>query len=89
MTDYPAATRAKSWFYDCSLTEISGSNPLRGCGYQSQVSVLYCQVEISATGRSLVQRSPTKYAVSECEGEASLTKRPWPARGCRAMDNNA
>jgi hypothetical protein len=28
---------------------------------------LCCQVEISATGRSLVQRSPTDCGVSECD----------------------
>jgi len=30
------------------------------------VSVLSCQVEVCATGRSLVQRSPTEWAVSLC-----------------------
>jgi hypothetical protein len=28
---------------------------------------LCCQVEVSATGRSLVQRSPTDCGVSECD----------------------
>jgi len=40
-------------------------------------------VEVSASGRSPVQRSPTECGVSECDREAS--RRPWPARGCRAM----
>jgi hypothetical protein len=35
----------------------------------SLVGVLYCQLEVSATGRSLVQRSPIKYDVSECDGK--------------------
>jgi hypothetical protein len=30
------------------------------------LSVVCCQVELSATGRSLVQRSPTDCGVSEC-----------------------
>jgi hypothetical protein len=30
------------------------------------VSVVLCQVEISASGRSLVQRSPTECGVSNC-----------------------
>jgi len=34
--------------------------PRRGHGYLSLMGVVFCQVEISATGRSLVQRSPTK-----------------------------
>ena len=34
----------------------------------SLVSVVYCQVEVSATGRSLVRRrSPTECGVSVCE----------------------
>jgi hypothetical protein len=44
----------------------------------SVVSVVCCQVEVSASGRSLVQRSPTHFGVSECEHESSITSRPWP-----------
>ena len=36
---------------------IAGSNPTGVYGYLSLVSVVCCQVEVSATGRSLVQRS--------------------------------
>jgi hypothetical protein len=35
------------------------------------VSVVCCQVEVSATSWSLVQRSPTECGVSECDREAS------------------
>jgi hypothetical protein len=35
------------------------------------VSVVCCQVEVSATGWSLVQRSPTDCGVSECDREPS------------------
>ena len=41
-------------------------NPARRHGYLSFVSVVYCQVEVSATGRSLVQRSPTEVCVYVC-----------------------
>jgi hypothetical protein len=44
-----------------------------------------CHVEVFATGWSLVQRSPTECGVSECDREASLVRRPWPTRGCRAI----
>ena len=45
------------------------------CGFESHqrdeclstVSVVCCQVEVSATGRSLVQRSHTECGVSECD----------------------
>jgi hypothetical protein len=49
------------------------------------VSVVCCQVEVSATGWSLVQRSPTEYGVSECNREASTMRRPRPPRGCCAI----
>jgi hypothetical protein len=40
---------------------------------------------VSKTGRSLVQRSPTKCGVSECDREASIMCRLWPTRGCCAI----
>jgi hypothetical protein len=43
----------------------------------SLVRVVCCQVEVSATGRSLVQRSPAECGVSECDREASTVRRPW------------
>ena len=41
-----------------------------------------CQVEFSAAGCPLVQRSPTECLVSECDRELSIVRRPWPTRGC-------
>ena len=44
------------------------------------VIVTYCQVEVSVTGRSLVQRSPTECGVSECDSDV-LSDRglcDWP-----------
>jgi hypothetical protein len=38
----------------------------RGLGYLSFVSVVCCQIEVSATSWSLVQRSPTDSAASFC-----------------------
>jgi hypothetical protein len=52
-----------------------------GHGCLSLVKVVFCQVEVSATGWSLVQRSPTECGVSECDREASIMGRPWPTRG--------
>ena len=45
------------------LAGIGGSNPT-GSMDVSVVNVVCCQVEVSATGRSLVQRSSTKRGVS-------------------------
>ena len=52
--------------------------PLRGHVYLSLVSVCY-QVEVSATGRSLIQRNPTECGV--CDREASIMRRSWPTVG--------
>ena len=49
------------------------------------VSVVCCQVEVSASGWSLVQRSLTECGVSGCDREASIMWRPWPTGGCCAI----
>ena len=48
------------------------------------VSVVCCQVEVSATSWSLVQSSPTDGCVVVCDLETSWMRRPWPTRGCCA-----
>jgi hypothetical protein len=45
------------------------------------MSVVCCQVEVSATGCSLVQGSPTECGVSECDREALIIRIPWPTGG--------
>ena len=45
-----------------------------GHGCLALMSVVYCQV--FATGRSLVQRSPTECDVSEYDRETSAIRRP-------------
>jgi hypothetical protein len=44
------------------------------------MSVVCCQVEVSATGRSLVQRTPTEGGVSECD-QGTSQRRPRPTGG--------
>jgi hypothetical protein len=46
----------------------------------SVVNVMCCQVEVSASGRSLVQRSPTECGMYECDREASTMRSLWPTR---------
>jgi hypothetical protein len=55
-----------------------GSNPAVGIDIFSAVTVVLYQVQISASGWSLVQRSPTKCSVSMCDHESSIMNRPWP-----------
>jgi len=58
------AARSKAWVCGRSLAGIVGSNPAGA--WMSVLSVVRCQVEVSATGRSLVQRSPTDCDASLC-----------------------
>ena len=44
----------------------------------SLVSVVCCQVEVSATGRLFVQRNPTECGVSECDLEISTMRKSMP-----------
>jgi hypothetical protein len=68
----PAAARTGAQVCCLSLAGIAVSNPARGHGCLSFVSVVCCQVEVSESGRSLVQRSPTECGVSsECDLENS------------------
>jgi len=51
---------------------------LRGHECLSLVDVVCCQTEVSARGRSLVQRSPTECVVSVRDLETSTMRWPWP-----------
>jgi hypothetical protein len=61
----PVAARSETWVCENSV----GKSPAGGMDVcLSLVSVVCCQVEVSATGLSLVQRSPTECSVSsECD----------------------
>ena len=50
----------------------------RGHGCLSLVSVVCCHIQVSATGRSLVHRSPTECDVSELPLGTATMKRPRP-----------
>jgi hypothetical protein len=56
----PVVVRPKACVCGRSLAVVAGSNPAGGMDVLSPVIVVCCQVEVSATGRSLVQRSPTE-----------------------------
>jgi hypothetical protein len=53
------------------------------------VSVTCCQVGVSATGRSLIQRNLTECGVSECDCEASIMARPLSKRVYCSMENKS
>ena len=80
----PVAVRSKKWVCCRSLAGIAGSNPA-GTVYMSvSWSVVCCQEEASASGRSLVQRSRT-----ECNHEVSIMKSLWPPMDCFAMEKES
>jgi hypothetical protein len=59
-----AAALFKACVYGGLHAGDAGSNPARVHGCLSLVSVVCCRVEVSATGRSLIQRSPTECGAS-------------------------
>jgi hypothetical protein len=61
----------------------SGFESLGVPGRLSLVSVVCCQI-FSASGCSVIQRSPTECGGSERDRKASVM-RPWPTRGCWVM----
>jgi len=65
LSPIPVAERLRAWVCCRSL---AGKNP--SAGMVIGLSVLYCQVEDTAMGWSLVRRSPNECVVSECDREA-------------------
>ena len=64
---------------------------LLGYGFESGWSmdacllwVLCCQVGLTATGWSLVQRGLTEYGVCQCDSEGLIMVMPLPTGGCLA-----
>ena len=80
----PVSARSKAWVCSRLRAGIVGSNPAGNVDV-CLLNVVCYQVEVSATVRLLVQRSPTKFGVSECDREASTVRRPWPTGSCCAM----
>ena len=83
----PVAVPSKVWFCGPSLCWDCGFESRRGHRYLSLVSVVCCHVDISATGRSLVQRSPTECGVSECDLETSKLRMPSPTSAVKPGKN--
>ena len=74
----PVAEQSKALVCDRSLARIAGSNPT--VAWMPVFSIVCCQVDVSATGASLVQRSPTECGVSNCDSETSIMRKSWPTR---------
>jgi hypothetical protein len=81
------AARSKVWVWGRSLDGMVGSNLTGGIDV-CLVRVVFSPAEVSASGSSLVQRSPTKCGVPECDREAAVMRTPWPIRDRCAMGKN-
>jgi len=69
----PMAARSKA----ARLLGLRVRIPL-GARTLSLVSVVCCQIEVSASGWLLVQRRPTDCCMSECDREFSTMTKSWP-----------
>jgi hypothetical protein len=78
---FPLAARSKACVCGRSLAGIASWNPT-WCMDISLLCVMWCLVEVSASGWSLLQRSQPSLL---CLSEASIMSKPWPTRGCCAM----
>jgi hypothetical protein len=72
----PLALRSKAWVCGCLVAGITGAIPAGNMDIF--VSVVCCQIEVAASGCSLVQRSLTECGMSECDPEASIMGGPGP-----------
>ena len=63
-----------------------GFESRQGHGCLSVVSVVCCQVEVSASDRSLIQRSATDCGVSECDSEALMMMMMMRHRPTRVVE---
>jgi hypothetical protein len=82
------AAICKAWVCDGWLAGTGGFEYPREHGYLSLVNVVCCEAEVSAMGRSLVQRSLTVCAcvcvfVSECYIKIWTMRRPRPTRAVK------
>ena len=70
------AVRPKAWVCRRSLAGIVGSNPAGGINVYILLSVVRCQVEVSSSGLSPLQRRPVWCCESESNRETSDIFRP-------------
>ena len=76
---YPSGRVSKA----CVCGHSFGFESHRVLGCLSDVTVVWCKVDVYATGWSFVQSSPTACGVSFCARMSS-----WPALGCSATEKS-
>ena len=83
----PVAALSKAGICGRSLAGIAVSNPADRRGRLFHV-IECCQLAVSATDWSIVQRSPTKFGVSECELQGCWNKKRSLKRGTYDKERN-
>ena len=79
------ASRSKALCCGRSLVGIAGSTLRGGHGRLSVGNVVCFQVQVPASGLSLIPRSSTECGVSECDYESLMMRKSWPTKGCCAV----
>jgi hypothetical protein len=81
----------KAWVFGRLLAGwVCGFDSRRQHGTSmSAVSVVCYLTDVSASGWSLVQRSPTECGVSEGNTKALITRRPWPTGCCCTLEKRS
>ena len=72
------AAQSEAWVCFRSHPRVVGSNPAGDM--DACLLCLCCHLEVSATGRTLVQGSPTEFSVSACDLVTLTMRRPGPIR---------
>ena len=76
------AARSEAWVCGSSLAGIVVSNPTWGQEWLSVslVRVVYCRLDVPATGRLLVRRSITGCGLFGCDRGMSTKRTPWSTK---------
>jgi len=82
----PVAVRSQAWVCGPSLPGIVGvlPGPWMSVSYECRV----CQVETSASARSLVRRISTECDVSGCDHKALIMRGPGPLGAVAPFERN-
>ena len=83
----PVAARSKAWVCGGSLPGIVGSN--RAGGMDVCLLRVLCVVRqryLRRADHSSRGVLPSVVCLNECDREASIMRRPWPNKGCCAME---
>jgi hypothetical protein len=82
----PVAARSQAWVCGRSLAGIASSNPTWGMDVLSLMFCALTQRCLREAYRSSRGVLADVLCLTDCYREASTMRRPWPTRGCRAIE---